>query len=137
VERQPVRSRGCLGSPNLFEAQELVFGLIGRADFPREPCSSHAYVRGSAIDKQLDTGDETGIPGGQKKRHGRDLSRLPDASHRDDRDKLILDLVWNAGEYAGVDGAGQITFTRRKSEWPPCSNVGRSFNVSHSIISRL
>jgi hypothetical protein len=81
--------------------------------FPASRVRRVLYLRGSATDKQLDASDETGIPGGQKKRHRRDLSRLPDASHRDDRDELILDLLWNAGEYAGVDGAGLITFTRR------------------------
>jgi hypothetical protein len=37
---------------------------------------SRLYLRGSAIDKQLDPGDETGIPGGQEECGRRDLVRL-------------------------------------------------------------
>jgi hypothetical protein len=72
---------------------------------PLRRSSSRLYLRRSAIDKQLDASDETGIPGGQEECGRCDLARLADASHRDDRDELILDLLWNAGEHAGIDGA--------------------------------
>src|SRR5580693_6798973 len=63
------------------------------------------YLRRAAIDKQLDPSHETGIVRRKKKCRRSDLMRLTDPTHRDDRHELVLHLLRNADEDAGVDRA--------------------------------
>src|SRR5580658_378869 len=60
----------------------------------------------STIDEQFDPGHKTGIVGGKKERRRCDLMRLTDPAHWNQGDELILDLLWNSDECAGVDSAG-------------------------------
>src|SRR5689334_1858063 len=63
-------------------------------------------LRRTTVDKQLDSGNETGIVRCEEQRRARDLFRLSDPAHRHQRHERVFHFLRNSREDARLDRTG-------------------------------